>query len=234
MEQRFTYENVSFDYHLILEERKTIAATVHPNQSVAVKAPLESEPSRIQDFLTRKFRWVLKQRRFFQQFKDSIEREYVSGEAFRYLGRCYKMLVRASTDLERVSLHHGTLIVYSRFPNDRKKTQGLLEHWYAQRAEKIFNERLQECFGEFDYEACPRLVIRKLNKRWGSYLPMGNRIHLNPELIQASKAQIDYVIIHELCHVTHNNHSRAFYDLLTLKLPKWENVKAELELKLLA
>jgi predicted metal-dependent hydrolase len=234
MEQRFTYENVSFDYQLILEDRKTIAATVYPNQSVSVKAPVESELERINQFLTRKFRWVLKQRRFFDQFKDQSEKEYVSGEAFRYLGRCYKLLVRASTDPERVSLHHGTLIIYSSAPEDQKRTQGLLKQWYAQRAEKIFNLRLKECFRKFDYEKCPRLVIRKLHKRWGSYLPRRSRIHLNPELIQASKAQIDYVIIHELCHVTHNNHSRAFYDLLTLMLPNWENVKTELELKLLS
>lgn len=233
MELRFTYEDVAFDYHLILEDRKTIAATVYPNQSVAVKAPLESEESRINEFLTRKFRWVLKQRRYFKQFKDQAEKEYVSGEAFRYLGRCYKLLVRQSEGIDRVSLHHGTLIVYSSAPKDRKQTQGLLGQWYAQRAETIFNERLKECYELFDYEECPRLVIRKLNKRWGSYLPQGNRIHLNPDLIQASKAQIDYVIIHELCHATHHNHSRAFYDLLTVKLPKWQDVKTELELKLL-
>tara|TARA_B110001469_G_C9605913_1_gene301248 strand:- start:210 stop:914 length:705 start_codon:yes stop_codon:yes gene_type:complete len=234
MEQRFTYENISFDYQLILEDRKTIAATVYPNESISVKAPMESELSRINEFLTRKFRWVLKQRRFFNQFKDQNEKEYVSGEAFRHLGRRYKLLVRASTDPERVSLHHGTLIVYSSAPEDGIRTQGLLEQWYAERATKIFNERLKECFELFEYETCPRIVIRKLNKRWGSYLPKGNRIHLNPELVQASKAQIDYVIIHELCHVAHNNHSRAFYDLLSVKLPKWQNVKAELELKLLA
>jgi len=234
MELRFTYENVAFDYRLIHEDRKTIAATVYPNQSVTVKAPLESEPSRINEFLTRKFRWVLKQRRYFKQFKDQSAKEYVSGEAFRYLGRCYKLLVRKSGDGDRVSLHHGTLIVYSGEPKDRKLTEGLLSQWYAQRAERIFNERLKECFAVFDYDECPRLVIRKLHKRWGSYLPRTNRIHLNPNLIQASKAQIDYVIIHELCHVTHNNHSREFYDLLTLKLPKWQDVKAEMELKLLA
>jgi predicted metal-dependent hydrolase len=234
MEQHFTYENVSFDYQLILEDRKTIAATVYPNESISVKAPLESELSRINEFLTRKFRWVLKQRRFFNQFKDQKEKEYVSGEAFRYLGRRYKLLVRATTAPERVCLHHGTLVVYSSAPGDGTRTQGLLEHWYAERATKIFNERLKECFGLFEYETCPRIVIRKLNKRWGSYLPKGNRIHLNPELVQASKAQIDYVIIHELCHVAHNNHSRAFYELLSVKLPKWQDVKAELELKLLA
>lgn len=74
MEQRFTYENVSFEYHLILEERKTIAATVYPNQSISVKAPISAEPRRIDDFLKRKFRWVLKQRRFFTQFREKGEK----------------------------------------------------------------------------------------------------------------------------------------------------------------
>ena len=63
MEKRFTYENIAFDYHLMLEQRKTIAATVYPNQSVVVKAPLDAETDRIYDFLTRKYRWVLTQQR---------------------------------------------------------------------------------------------------------------------------------------------------------------------------
>ena len=94
-------------------------------------------------------------------------------------------------------------------------------------------ERLTACFERFDYEQIPALTVRKLTKRWGSYLHKTNRVILNRDLIQAARRHIDYVIIHELCHVTHKRHSRAFYDLLASKLPRWEALKAELELSLL-
>jgi predicted metal-dependent hydrolase len=79
----------------------------------------------------------------------------------------------------------------------------------------------------------PALSIRKLSKRWGSYLHKTNKIFLNQELIKASTRHIDYVIIHELCHITHRQHNSAFYALLESKLPQWETLKTELELSLL-
>lgn len=234
MKKRFTYENIAFDYHLMLEPRKTIAATVYPNQSVVVKAPLDAEAERINDFLSRKFRWVLKQRRYFSQFRPTIRKEYVTGESFRYLGRSYKLLVQTATTEPRVSLQHGTLTVYSFSPKNRLHTKKLLDAWYAQKAMKIFQQRLEACFPLFDYEEIPSLGIRKLQKRWGSYLHKSNRIILNQDLIQASKVQIDYVIIHELCHVLHDQHNKAFYALIKSKLPNWERLKTELELRLLS
>ena len=68
-ERRFVYENVSFDYHLICEVRKTVAASVLPSQAIVLRAPINASEDRIEDFLRRKFRWVLKQRRYFAQFK---------------------------------------------------------------------------------------------------------------------------------------------------------------------
>jgi len=234
MEKRFTYENIAFDYHLILENRKTIAATVYPNQSVVVKAPLKAKAKRINEFLARKFRWILKQQRYFARFKPKTQKQYVSGESFRYLGRSYKMLVRKTTNEPRVSLQHGTLTVYSCFPRNRLITKKLLDDWYAKKTLKIFRERLEACFESSDYTELPSLGIRKLNKRWGSYLEKPHRIILNQDLIQASKAQIDYVIIHELCHIVHKQHNKAFHALLKSKLPNWEKLKTELELRLLA
>ncbi len=234
MEKRFTYENIAFDYFLILEKRKTIAATVYPNQSVVVKAPQEAQEKRINDFLVRKFRWILKQQRYFSSFKPRTQKQYVSGESFRYLGRTYKMLVRQTNDEPRVSLQHGTLTVYSGAPKNRLITKKLLEDWYAIKVQLVFHERLEACFELFKYDELPSLGIRKLKKRWGSYLHQTNRIILNQDLIQASKAQIDYVIIHELCHVTHNQHNKAFYALQKSKLPNWEKLKTELELRLLS
>ena len=234
MEKRFTYENIAFDYHLIQENRKTIAATVYPNQSVVVKAPLEAKAKRINEFLIRKFRWILKQQRYFSNFKPKTQKQYVSGESFRYLGRSYKMLIHQTKDEPRVSLQHGILTVYSCFPKNRLITKKLMDEWYAGKTQKIFRERLEACFELFDYTELPSLGIRKLNKRWGSYLEKPHRIILNQALIQASKAQIDYVVIHELCHVKHKQHNKAFHALVKSKLPNWEKLKTELELRLLS
>lgn len=233
MNKQFVYENIVFDYCLMLEDRKTIAATVFPTQALMVKAPMQATDDRIYGFLKRKFRWILKQKRYFAQFASRSGRKYVSGETFRYLGRSYKLLVRKNGKMDRVSLQHGTLTVYSRSPGDRNRSRELLDEWYLKRALTIFPERLSACFALSGYKKMPALRIRSLKRRWGSYSYRTNRIALNRDLIRASKRHIDYVIVHELCHMIHRKHSRAFYDLLESKLPEWEKRKTELELSLL-
>ena len=233
MNHVFEYENVSFDYHLIREERKTLSITVLPSTIIVVKAPLKASESRINDFLIRKFRWVLKQQRYFAQFKVQPERQYVSGETFRYRGRSYKLLVRKTGHNEHVSLQHGTLTIFATRPDQRSHKRDLLDHWYLQRANKVFSERLEACLAMFDYDDAPGLMIRRMTRRWGSYSHKTNRVILNRELIKAATRHIDYVLVHELCHVTHEKHNRDFYDLLASRLPQWQRLKTELELSLL-
>ena len=74
----------------------------------------------------------------------------------------------------------------------------------------------------------PILAIREMQKRWGSFLDNG-KVVLNPKLIHTPKDCIDYVIVHELCHVKYKNHNQNFYKFLKKKYPKWEKVKDKLE-----
>ena len=233
IDRHFAYRNVSFDFILLLEDRKTVSATVLPTRTVVVKAPLEATDNRIHDFLRRKLRWILKQRRYFAQFKAHPEKRYVSGETFRYRGRSHKLIIRKDSRHERVSLQHGRLVIYTVAPKSRAHVKGLLDSWYSARAHKVFAERLSACFTLFDHDEEPDLQVRPMTRRWGSYSHQTHRVILNRKLIEAATRHIDYVLIHELCHVKHRPHNRAFYDLLASKLPRWDKLKIELEISLL-
>ena len=233
VEKRFCYENVSFDYHLIRENRKTVAASVLPSQAIVLKVPIKATDDQIDDFLRRKFRWILKQKRYFAQFKIRLEKRYVSGETFRYRGRSHKLLIRKNGHQEHVSLQHGTLIVYTARPGQPGHSKALLDGWYRDKAHAVFAQRADVCLAMFDYDKVPGLMIKQMTRRWGSYSHKTNRVILNRELIKAATRHIDYVIIHELCHMTHRKHSPAFYALLSSKLPQWQRLKTELELSLL-
>jgi len=234
VQKTFHYETIQFTYHLIQEPRKTLAATVYPDQSVVVKAPMEATTSDVDGFLKRKWRWILKQQRYFGQFRPRPEREYVTGETFRYLGRSYKLTIETHSDAPHVVLRYGKLTVLTPRPGNRKEIQDVIDDWYLEKARKVFARQLTECFALFTEKEMPTLGIRKLSKRWGSYLRRDHRIILNRSLIQASKRHINYVILHELCHIEHARHNKAFYSLLREKLPQWKEVKADLEQKLLA
>ncbi len=99
------------------------------------------------------------------------------------------------------------------------------------KAEVIFYKELLNCLATFKDMETPRLKIRQLNKRWGSYL--NNTIILNPALIMVDKKSIRYVITHELCHYYYKDHSKEFYALLSSKIPNWQEIKHKMELKIL-
>jgi predicted metal-dependent hydrolase len=196
---------------------------------IVLKCPEHAPEDRVNLFLKRKWMWLTKQLKFFANFQRTVyDREYVSGESFIYLGRQYELIVKRGND-NQVSLTKGKLVVTTKSSvSDSQHNKYLIEKWYQKRAEGGFQERFNEILERFDYKDRPELKLRKMDKRWGSFI--GNkRIILNPRLISASKECIDYVITHELCHMRHKKHNRLFFDYLKSKMPDWEKRKDRLE-----
>ncbi len=191
MQHRFEFEDVQVCYWLVREPRKSIAATVYPDGSVTLRAPDKAKAERIEAFLKRRWRWIRKQQRYFSQFKAEPAKDYVSGETFRYLGRGYKLLVRKAQNEPRVLLKQGTLTVLSSNPEESQMTRQLLEDWFRKRAEVIFNERLDLCFANFHHRDKPKLVVRRLERWWGSHLKRGSRSHLNLVLTKPNRLPTD-------------------------------------------
>ena len=110
----------------------------------------------------------------------------------------------------------------------------LLLDWYKAKANnyfsKIFDGVWERC--NFKNYTKPTLKIREMKTRWGS-LSQNDTMTINLNLIKTSKECIEYVIIHELCHLAHHNHNPAFYELLDSKLENWKERKHKLELSLI-
>ena len=230
MEKReFFMGRYHYEYFLIRENRKTVSLTVMPDLLIFLKCPIDYAEGKIENFLKRKWFWLERQMSFFDKFKISdSKKEYVSGESFYYLGRQYKLVVQKATQ-DKVGLINGKLqVLTTQEVGDGEYNRKILEKWYTKRRKIVFQKRLEEVFKKFNYEEFPELAIRKMNKRWGSFVG-GNKIILNPLLICASKECIDYVIAHELCHFVYKDHSKKFYNLLESKIGNWEEVKEKLE-----
>ncbi len=226
--KKFIYGKTEYKYILDLQNRKTFALTISPSMDIILKAPLGVNEAEAEKFLEKKAFWIDKQLKFFSNFKKrKIEKEYISGESFLYLGRRYMLKVLKSDD-DKVVLRKGKITILSTKPKNQKFNKELLDEWFEAKMKKVYVERLEVILQNFNYNFVPELKIRKMSKRWGSYHSDG-KIILNSLLIHASKKQIDYVISHELCHVKHKKHNRKFYNLLEQKFPKWELEKNKLE-----
>jgi predicted metal-dependent hydrolase len=229
---KLIYGKHRYEYKLVHEERKTLSLTVNPDLTIVLKAPLHANQERIEAFLKRKWLWLEKQLNELKKYQKTIyPKDYLSGEGFLYLGKQYKLQVSRSSK-ELVKLKNGILLVQTtKDAQDSNHNQMLIDGWYKQQIEKVFKKRYTLMLEKFSYDYVPQLVIRKMPKRWGSFVSL-KKIILNPELIKAPTKCLDYVITHELCHMIYKNHNRQFYELISKKFSGWELVKEDLELRL--
>ena len=229
-----TFGNRTISYALHRADRKTLAITVKPDLSVVVSAPHSAEQEAIERILRRRSAWIVRQQRFFAQFLPRTPaRQFVSGETHLYLGRQYRLRLRQA-DCEEVKLIGGYLYLYAGDTSDTERARELLCQWYAAHAEARFNERLTACMQQIAgwKIPAPQLEIRSMVRSWGRCSPAG-RLTLNIDLVRAPRICIDYVILHEICHLVHPNHSQEFYKLLAAVVPDWQIRKLRLE-KMLA
>lgn len=223
---------MSTPYELFYTDRKTLGIKVYPDTSVKVFAPIDTDLPIIEQHLKAKRKWIEKQQRSFQTYLPKTPpRQYIGGESFLYLGKQYMLKIEPST-AEEVKLYQGRLVVKTLNP-EATHIKKLLQQWYIARATILFNKLFEEqfyLFKRFGLEK-PILQIKKMEKRWGSCSPQ-QKIILNPELIKAPIVCINYVILHELCHLVHHNHSQAFYRLLESFMPDWRKYKQLLETRM--
>lgn len=226
----FVFGTFEYAYTLLKEKRKTLSLTVTPDLCIIVKCPINADNERIESFLRKKWFWLEKQLSFFKKYQRKIyAKEYVSGEGYLYLGRQYKLVIKKGSS-DSLKLTYGQLmLVNSKSVSDTQHSKKILDKWFASKSEQVFNERLSLMLKRFDYDFVPGISIRDMRRRWGSFL-ISNKILLNPKLIHMPKYCIDYVIVHELCHLKYKNHGAKFWSLLNKKFPKWEKVKDRLEI----
>lgn len=228
--KNFIFGTFIYEYLLIKQDRKTLSLTVTPDLKIILKCPHKADDQKIEAFLKRKWFWLEKQLSFFKKYQRNIyEKEYISGEGYLYLGRQYKLVVRRGKE-DSVTLTKGKLLVSTiKTVGDGKYNKKLINAWFMEKTEKIFQERFSAMLSKFDYKNTPILGIREMKKRWGSFLNK-DKIFLNPKLISMPKECIDYVVVHELCHLRYKNHDKRFFELFNKKFPKWQKVKDKLEI----
>ncbi len=227
--QQVNYGSKSIEYNLSFATRKSLGIKVMPNGLVSVIAPNDTNIIEINKKVKSKANWILKQQAFFCSYKPHTpERKYVNGETHLYLGRQYKLQIIEDT-INEIKIYRGTMIMKTKKVNPEYLEKKLNE-WYKEKAILHFEEMLEsslEKFNKYKVEK-PVLDIRLMQKRWGSCTKSG-KIILNTELIKAPKGSIEYVVIHELCHLIHYNHNKEFYDLQNRLSPNWEKWKEKLE-----
>lgn len=207
-----------------------VAIHVEPDGRVLVDTPEYASDKQIRAAVNRRARWIHGHLAAFRIRRAHVlPREYVSGESLLYLGRRYRLKVvpKAARPVS-VRLQGGYIEVTlpARSPEVVREA---LNHWYRERARLVFLERLEALASSLRWmRTVPPVRLRIMKVQWGSCSP-GGRLTLNPHLVKAPRECIDYVLLHELCHLKEHNHSQKFYRLLERHLPQWRRKKERLD-----
>jgi hypothetical protein len=215
-----------------VNSRKTLGIEVHPDGSVLVRAPRDCPESVIRERVRRRASWISHQLADFARYHPRTpQRQYLSGEAHRFLGRQYRLKAAGSSEAG-VRLSRGTILVSVAGPATPERVKAQLDRWYLARARELFSEVVEASLMRFRRIERPRLIIRTMQSRWGSLSPAGS-MTLNVRLVQAPRECIEYVVAHELCHAFHRDHDSWFFELLESVMPDWKKRKERLESALL-
>lgn len=158
--------------------------------------------------------------------KDSLvkmlskrQRQIDKKNSFFYLGKSYDIIEVSIID--DITIENNIIYV----PSKKK-----FDKWYKNELQRIFSERLDEMFKLFcEVKVCPTLKIRNMKTRWGVYNRLKHTITLNSRLLEFDFEEIDYVIIHELSHVIHFNHSKDFWQLVSKYCPNYKIIQKRLK-----
>ena len=226
MEVTFMHKNREIKFNIIYRKRKTMSLEIKRDGIINVIAPNGLDKTFIVDKVKNKSDWIIKK-------LDEIEvlnnnryiRSYESGDIFLYLGKEYmlEVLVDKITIGTSVSLENNKLIVRSN-SNNKDVIQRALKNWYTDETLGIVKERINY-YKLFFEDTVTSIKIKDQKSRWAS-CTYKNEILFNLRCSMMPIQIIDYIVVHEMCHMEHRNHSKDFYLAVERILPDYkERVK---------
>lgn len=212
---------------------KNINVRIKPEGIVQVSANEKVPIEVIENFLKQKQDYIFTVLERCEEKRKAICKEpenYVTGETYELLGKTMTLVVEESNE-ETVFIERGYLFLKVKNKADVKHKKALLSKWMKMYQKEIFEEIVREkyeLFRAYDIPY-PILKIRRMKTCWGLCRPQKGMITLNSLLMKAPRVCIEYVVIHEYVHFIYPNHSRQFWDMVSMMMPNWRECKEILE-----
>lgn len=205
-------------YKIEYRKRKNITISVERDKTIIVKAPPNTSIEYIDKCVNQKRLWLYNKLNHSQKYKEKQTKEFINGSSVYYLGRHYK--------LEVVDDNSDGIYFRSKFylsKNSLQLAEQLLQSWYRSKAEEKIRPKIRY-FAENLGVQYNSLMITDMKYRWGSCTPKNN-INFNWRLIKAPSFVIDYIVVHELTHLIETNHTKKFWDIVSIQLPNYQKAK---------
>ncbi len=219
-------QNQCFSLTVYFSKRKTLSITITKQGEIILRVPQRTRKSQWLSFLLSREKWIVKH--YIQWVQNRPKpMEYAEGKPFPIVGTSFPLhITQHSKRKNEVLWDVNGLHIYCLDAN-QENIRKILQNWSRKMAIDYLSKRIQYILTTYEFH--PHKIpisfrFRRMKRRWGSCSSKGV-ITLNTDLWKAPLQAIDYVIIHELCHVEHMNHGKEFKDYLTKMCPRWKDYK---------
>jgi predicted metal-dependent hydrolase len=221
--------NQSIDYKVVYSRRRSIGINIGPDSGVTVRAPYRTSLKTIQSMVQSKSAWIIKHlEKYKSATRISSKIIFANGTSVLFRGKEYPVRFIKS-EKYFIRFDESNIEIGLINPEEKEKAGLMLEKWYRVISEGIFRRKFDELLIRFSrYNFTPaEFSVRVLKRRWGSCSSKG-KITISSELVKLDDIYLEYVILHELCHIRHHNHGKEFYALLSEVFPDWKQKRSEL------
>lgn len=226
--------NGTVDVKIVRKNIKNVHLKVFRSLEVVLSVPMHVPLEWIKDFLSKRAKWIDDQ---ITKYKLSIGTNTLdsikNGTSIQMLGKDMRVVFEGSYE-NRIEVDEKRIVLFLKKPSDVEYAQKLFLRWWKQNAEDVYQKELdilyEKIFKKYQIKK-PVVYVRKMKTLWGSCTPSKSKVTFNIYLYKANVRCIQYVVLHELTHLIYPNHSKQFYDFLTIHMPDWQERKRELDIE---
>ncbi|MFK7913668.1 MAG: M48 family metallopeptidase [Pseudomonadales bacterium] len=227
LEQRLIIEDIPVEVRPNSRRRTRIGVVLDPQGFVVLDAPPNVSMEEVRAVITEHRRWLWHKLKALDS-RDTLSSRlsYADGEVLHLLGKTLTLQLLPGLFESLVVTDKQVLITSPQ--TDPHHIKALLTRWYQEQAQLAFAQVLAD-YAELPWleSGVPPWKHRYMRSQWGSCSASG-RLSLNTHLVKTPRRLIEYVVLHELCHLKHHNHSRRFHGLVTQYMPDWDARSNEL------
>jgi predicted metal-dependent hydrolase len=223
------YGNSLLQYSIIRSNRRKTSEIIVGNDGIVVRAPFDKPLPDIEGIVEAKKKWIFRKRLDFEAKQDERRNtKYANESGLFYLGRNYPLKILSLAGRNELVLSEGVFTLESKSTNPSpEQIRSIYLKWLRPRAVKFLDSKVRQHSEELKVSHS-RVVIKNLKNRWGSATKNGV-LNINVHLMKAPERVIDYIVLHELCHLRIKNHSHRFWQLLRAHMPDYQERKEWLE-----
>ncbi|WP_352399543.1 SprT family zinc-dependent metalloprotease [Anaerotignum sp.] len=225
------YEGIELEFELIRKDVKYINLRVNKHGKVVVSASKKVPLTVIQDFVESKSLWIITHLAEIEKLRQNLPPTgFYEGKTLYYLGKPYQLVL--SKGSSHIEIQDDKIQMTSNSTTENALRDEYLL-WLKQQAYLKFEKVMDHIYplvAPYGIKR-PTIQVRNMKTLWGSCTTEGNTIRLNLQLMKSSEDCIEQVVLHELAHFLHKNHSEEFYAFLSARMPDWKDRKGKLESK---